>query len=171
MTGVIKGDVPFSIKDYTSAGLRLESCIRYQGKSAEDVFDIMGDPERIPDWYLLAKQVKIHESPTGGAQNFNVEFTFFGDVFEEILHWDPPNRYVYAARGNEFPMRDYVACIELEEASAMSGIMRWQIYSDVIEGEHFQRILPVILPVINEVSMHKLSDLIGGVECTVESFF
>ncbi len=49
--------------------------------------------------------------------------------------------------------------------------MRWGIYSDVIEGEHFQRILPVMLPAINEASMHKLSELIGGIECTVESFF
>jgi len=163
--------VPFSIENYTSASLRLESCISYKGKTADEVFDIMGDPERITEWYLLAKQVKVHDSQGGNTQNFNVEFTFFGDVCEEILHWDPPHRYVYAARGDEFPMRDYVACIELEETSATSGIMRWKIYSDVIEGEHFQRILPVILPVINEVSMHKLSELIGGVECTVESFF
>ena len=64
-----------------------------------------------------------------------------------------------------------VACIEVDEDTETSGTMRWSIYSDVIEGEHFQRILPVMLPAINEASMHKLSELIGGIECTVESFF
>jgi hypothetical protein len=171
MTDRFVGEDDFSIAQYTPASLRMESWIRYQGKTAEQVFTIMGDPTRITDWYLLAKQVKVHESVKGDAQNFNVEFTFFGDVFEEILHWDAPHRYVYEARGDDFPMRDYVACIELEETSPTSGVMRWKIYSDVIEGEHFQRILPVILPVINEVSMHKLASLIGGTECKVESYF
>jgi hypothetical protein len=49
--------------------------------------------------------------------------------------------------------------------------MSWQIYCDDIEGEEMQRILPVILPVINERSMHKLSGLIGGVSCEVNSYF
>jgi len=161
----------FDITQYTSAALRMDARIRYDGKSAEEVFDIMGDPQRITDWYLLAKQVKMHPKVQGEEQTFNVEFTFFGDVFEEILHWDPPRRYVYLATGDDFPIKDYVACIEVEESSATSGTMRWAIYSDVIEGEHFQRILPVMLPAINEASMHKLSELIGGVKCTVESYF
>jgi hypothetical protein len=49
--------------------------------------------------------------------------------------------------------------------------MSWKIYSDVIEGEHFQRILPVMLPAINEASMNKLCELIGGTSCTVDSYF
>ena len=49
--------------------------------------------------------------------------------------------------------------------------MSWKIYSDVIEGEHFQRILPVMLPAINEASMENLSKLIGGVSCHVDSYF
>ena len=166
----------FDIRQYTSARLRMDARIRYQGKTAAEVFDIMGDPQRITDWYLLAKTVKMHPKVEGEEQTFNVEFTFFGDVFEEILHWDPPHRYVYLAKGDDFPMKDYVACIEVEEdrrdgEAALGGTMRWAIYSDVMEGEHFQRILPVMLPAINEASMHKLSGLIGGVECTVDSYF
>jgi hypothetical protein len=161
----------FDISAYTSAALRMDARIRYEGFSAAQVFDIMGDPKRITDWYLLAKAVKMHPLQEGAEQTFNVEFTFFGDVFEEILHWDPPHRYVYLAQGDDFPIKDYVASIEVSEESPDSGTMRWAIYTDVIEGEHFQRILPVMLPAINEASMHKLSELIGGVECTVESFF
>ena len=60
MTDRFVGEDDFSIAQYTSASLRMESRIRYQGKTAEQVFTIMGDPTRITDWYLLAKQVKVH---------------------------------------------------------------------------------------------------------------
>lgn len=163
-------DKEFNITAYTSARLRLVSRIEYKGKSAVDVFDILGDPERITDWFLLAKTVKMHPNADGDEQTFNVEFTFFGDVFEEVLHWDPPSRYVYLARGEDFPIKDYVARIEVEETGPESGIMTWEIYYDKIEGEHFQRILPVILPAINKASMDKLSQFIGGVSCEVKSY-
>lgn len=161
----------FNISQYTSATLRMDARIEYQGKTATEVFEIMGDPERITDWYLLAKTVKMHPVVEGEEQTFNVEFTFFGDVFEEILHWDPPRRYVYLAKGDDFPIKDYVACIEVSEHSKTSGVMSWQIYCDHIEGEHYQRILPVMLPAINQASMEKLCDLIGGVSCLVEDNF
>lgn len=161
----------FDITRYTSATLRMEALIEYRDKSAGEVFGIMGDPQRITDWYLLAKTVKMHPVAEGEEQTFNVEFTFFGDVFEEILHWDPPRRYVYLARGDDFPIKDYVASIEVTERLDGSGTMSWKIYSDVIEGEHFQRILPVMLPAVNEASMQKLSELIGGTSCQVRSYF
>jgi hypothetical protein len=167
-TGSVVG---FDLSPYTSAALRMEGIISYQGHTAEQVFGIMGDPECITDWYLLAKQVKMHPKVEGQEQTFNVEFTFFGDVFEEILHWDPPRRYVYLAKGPDFPIKDYVSKIEIQETGPDSGVMSWQIYCDDIEGEEMQRILPVILPVINERSMHKLSGLIGGVSCEVNSYF
>ena len=161
----------FDISPYTAASLRMDARIRYTGKTAAEVFDIMGDPQRITDWYLLARRVKRHPRVAGEEQSFNVEFTFFGDVFEEILHWDPPYRYVYLAKGEEFPIKDYVAKIEVTESSPDSGVMSWQIYFDQIAGEHFQRILPVMLPEINRVSMEKLAELIGGVSCEVNSSF
>ena len=161
----------FDISQFTTATLRMDARITYEGKSADEVFDIMGDPERITDWYLLAKQVKMHPRVEGEEQSFNVEFTFFGDVFEEILLWDPPHRYVYLATGEDFPIKDYVACIEVQAETPTTGTMSWKIYSDVIEGEHFQRILPVMLPAVNEASMHKLCELIGGTSCAVESYF
>jgi hypothetical protein len=161
----------FDISTYTLAKLRMDARIKYQGKTAAEVFEIMGDPLYITDWYLLAKSVKMHPKVEGEEQTFNVEFTFFGDVFEEILHWDPPHRYVYLAKGEDFPIKDYVACIEVTEDSENSGTMSWQIYCDHIEGEHYQRILPVMLPAINQASMEKLCDLIGGVSCVVEDHF
>jgi hypothetical protein len=167
----MEAEQKFDITQYTSATLRMDARIEYRNKGAEEVFAIMGDPQRITDWYLLAKTVKMHPVVPGAEQTFNVEFTFFGDVFEEILHWDPPRRYVYLAKGEDFPIKDYVACIEVTEDGEGGGTMHWRIYSDVIEGEHFQRILPVILPAINQASMEKLSGLIGGVSCQVDSYF
>ena len=161
----------FDMSMYTSATLRMDARIHYLDKTAAEVFEIMGDPERITDWYLLAKSVKMHPQVAGQAQSFNVEFTFFGDVFEEILHWDPPSRYVYLAKGDEFPIKDYVAKIEVTEKDSNSGDLSWQIFFDDVKGEHFQRILPVILPEINRVSMNKLAELLGGGSCQVDSYF
>ena len=160
----------FDIADFTSARLRLVSRIEYQGKSAEQVFKVLGDPERITDWYLLAKTVKMHPKNENEDQTFNVEFTFFGDVFEEILHWDPPNRYVYLAKGDEFPIKDYVAQIHVQQLTEDHGILTWEIYYDTIDGDHFKRILPVMLPAINKASMEKLCPLVGGVSCEVQSY-
>lgn len=161
----------FDISAFTKAGLKMEAQIEYENCTAERVFEVLGDPTLIPSWYVLAKEVHIHEAPPGEEPPFTVEFTFFGLVDEEILHWDPPNRYVYSAKGEGFPIKDYVACIEVQQSSATSGTMSWKIYCDEIDGEHFQRVLPAMLPAINEVSMKKLCPLIGGVDCRVMSYF
>ena len=161
----------FNIKEYTQSTLRMTASIDYEGKSPEEVFEILGDPQMIPKWYLLAKEVRMHEARDEEEASFNVVFTFFGDVYEEVLHWDAPHRYVYLARGDDFPIKDYVAEIRVEESGPGKGTMTWDVYCDVIEGEHFQRIIPIILPPINEASMQKLSVLIGGVNCQVKSFF
>ena len=161
----------FDINQFTTASLRMEASIRYEDSSAERVFEVLGDPNLIPSWYALAKEVHIHEAPPGEEPPFTVEFTFFGLVEEEILHWDPPNRYVYLAQGKGFPIKDYVACIEVTPTSHSSGTMSWKIYCDHIEGEHYQRVLPIMLPAINKASMEKLSPLIGGVDCSVASYF
>lgn len=161
----------FLIEEFTQAPLRMDARICYEGTSAEQVFELLGDPERITDWYLLAKDVRLHPGSEGEDQKFTVEFTFFGEVEEEILHWDPPRRYVYLAKGDDFPIKDYVACIDVREDTPDSGELRWSIYCDVIEGDHYQRILPAMLPAINEASMKKLSTLIGGSACSVKSYF
>ena len=161
----------FDIRDYTQAQLRMLMTIEFEGMSPEQVFDTMGDPARITDWYLLAKEVKIHPPGPDGEANFNVEFVFFGDVFEEILLWDLPNRYVYRAQGDDFPIKDYVALIEVDQTGPTKGVMRWGAYFDVIDGDHNQRILPVILPAINARSAELLAPLIGGVGHSLESNF
>ena len=96
---------PFDISDYTPANLRMLMTIEFEGIDPGQVFETMGDPARVTDWYLLAKDVKIHPPGPDGEANFNVEFVFFGDVFEEILLWDLPHRYVYRAQGDEFPIK------------------------------------------------------------------
>ena len=157
-----------TIEDFTNAPARQRAVISFSGKAGEEIFEIMGDPDRITDWYLLAKEVHHHEPGPDGEVRFNVEFTFFGDVFEEVMLWDAPNRYIYKATGPNFPIKDYVAQIAVEMTGPDTGLMTWTMYFNDIEGQEFQRILPVVLPAINEQSVAKLAPLLGGevVECT-----
>ena len=146
-----------SYDEHLGGTRRLVMELDFDGKTSDEVFEVMGDPDRVPDWYLLAKEVRIHEDGS-----FNVVFTFFGDVYEEVLFLDAPTRYVYLAQGPDFPIRDYIGHIEVEPTGPTSGVLRWSIHYDNIEGEHFQKILPVMLPEINRASFEKLSELVGG---------
>jgi hypothetical protein len=161
----------FDMSPYTSAPRRLDMSIRFSGRTPAEVFEIMGDPERITDWYLLAREVQMLPPGDDGSANFDVVFTFFGQVHEEILHWDVPHRYVYKAVGDGFPIKDYIALIEIRETGPGEGVMIWRQYFDEIEGEHNQRILPVILPPINRVSLERLATLIGGSSVAVDEHF
>jgi hypothetical protein len=154
----------FDMEPYSRAPERMKATIAFTGMSAASAFEVMGDPERITDWFLLAKEVNVHPAVEGTDPSFNVVFTFFGDVYEEVLHWDPPHRYVYLAQGPDFPIRDYIGRIEVEETGPQAGVVRWAFYYDIIEGEHFQRIMPVMLPPIIEESLRRLASLIGGTD-------
>ena len=158
------------ISAFTDAPERQRAVVEFSGMSGEEAFEIMGDPDRITDWYLLAKEIHHHEPGPDGEARFNVEFTFFGDVFEEVLHWDPPHQYIYKATGGDFPIKDYIARIAVDMTGPNSGRMSWTMHFNNIEGREFRRILPVILHPINEQSMHKLAGLLGGkvVECTMD---
>ena len=152
----------FDITPYTSAPERMRATIPFEGMTGDEVFGVVGDPDRIADWFLLAKEVRIHPARDGEDPTFDVVFTFFGEVYEEVLLWDPPHRYVYLAQGPEFPIKDYIGRIEVEETGPASGIMRWSFHYDQIEGGEFQRIIPVMLPPVIEASLQRLSPLIGG---------
>lgn len=160
----------FDIAAYTTSPLKLDMRVNFRGMSPEEVFVVMGDPERIKDWYLLAKEVHLHEPDADGQVNFDVEFVLFGVVKEEILHWDMPVRYVYRAYGDDFPIRDYVALIEIQQTGDNKGVMIWQQYFDEIDGDHSQKILPVILPPLNKASLERLAPMIGGTRVELESF-
>ncbi|NIB39889.1 SRPBCC family protein [Pseudomaricurvus alkylphenolicus] len=161
----------FDMTPFTQAPLRMEGIIEYEGKTPWQVFETLGDPEQIPHWYLLAREVNMHPRKAGEEQTFNVVFTFFGDVYEEVLHWDPPHRYVYLAQGDDFPIRDYVSQIEVVDHGNQRGTMSWRVYCNQIDGEHFQKILPVMLPAINEASLQRLAPLIGGTSVRCRNFF
>ena len=152
----------FDITPYTTAPERMRATIPFRGMTADEVFAVMGDPERITEWFLLAKEVRVHPAEEGEDPSFDVVFTFFGEVNEEVLLWDPPQRYVYLARGPEFPIRDYIGRIEVEETGPETGIMRWSFHYDVIEGQEFRRIIPVMLPPVIGASLRRLAPLIGG---------
>lgn len=160
----------FDIAAFTTAPLKLDMRIRFRGKSPEEVFAIMGDPERIKDWYLLAKDVHVHEPGDDGQADFDVEFLLFGIVKEEILYWDMPTRYVYRAKGDDFPIRDYVASIEIEAKGSGEGVMIWRQYFDDIEGERNRKIIPVILPPLNKASLEQLAPMIGGTDVELTSY-
>jgi uncharacterized protein YndB with AHSA1/START domain len=163
----------FDIAQYTTASLRLDARIEFEGKTPAEVFDILGDPEAIPEWYPLAKGVNVYpaENDEDEGGKFTVEFIFFGEVYEEVFHWDPPHRYIYKAVGDDFPIKDYVAMIEVVETGPGKGLFRWQVYCDNIEGKHFQKVLPIILPPITEAGLKNLSPMIGGVSWHLKSYF
>jgi len=160
----------FDMTAYTTAPLKLDMRIKFSGMSPEAVFEVMGDPERVKDWYLLAKEVHLHEPDADGQVNFDVEFILFGIVKEEILHWDVPTRYVYRAYGEDFPLKGYVALIEVQETGNDEGVMIWRQYFDEIEGDYNSRIVPVILPPLNEASLQRLAPMIGGTKVEMTSY-
>ena len=159
----------FDITPFTSAPERMKATIPFEGNTPQQVFDIMGDPERITDWFLLAKEVRVHPAEEGQDPTFNVVFTFFGHVYEEVLLWNPPHRYVYLAEGPDFPIKGYIGRIEIEETGPTSGIMRWSFHYDQIQGDEFQRIVPVFLPPVIEASLQRLAPLIGGTAAEFEN--
>ena len=157
--------------------LRLQASIEFSGKSAEDVFSIMGDPERITDWYLLAKSVRMSHSDdslemtTSQDKSFTVDFVLFGELAEEILFWDPPHSYIYRAVGPEFPIQDYYAEIAVSSNGESRGTLHWRIYFDVVDSLKSKDLIPVILPPVTEASIQRLSTLVGGVSSGIRSNF
>ncbi|MGB1958632.1 MAG: SRPBCC family protein [Luminiphilus sp.] len=162
-------DAPFAIGDYTSAPLRLDMQVRFTDRSPATVFDVMGDPAQIQNWYVLAKNTVVDEQTAEDELQFEVDFILFGKVREEVMLWNPPQRYVYRAFGEHFPFKDYVALIEVEETAPNTGVLRWQQYFTEIEGEDNQRLHSVILPHLNEVSLQRLATLINGSDVSVVS--
>ena len=163
-------DPPFAIGNYTSAPLQLDMELRFTNQSPAAVFDVMGDPEQIQNWYVLAKDTVVDEQTAEKELQFEVDFILFGKVREEVMLWNPPQRYVYRAFGEHFPFRDYVALIEIEEQESNTGILRWQQFFTHIEGADNQRLLPVILPHLNEVSLQRLAAMINGTDVSVVSY-
>ena len=104
-------DAPFAIGNYTSAPLQLDMELRFTNQSPAAVFDVMGDPEQIQNWYVLAKDTVVDEQTAEKELQFEVDFILFGKVREEVMLWNPPQRYVYRAFGEHFPFRDYVASL------------------------------------------------------------
>ena len=162
-------DGPFTIGDYTSAPLRLDMQVRFTNQSPATVFNVMGDPAQIQNWYVLAKDTVVDERTAEDELQFEVDFILFGKVREEVMLWNPPQRYVYRAFGEHFPFKDYVALIEVEETALNAGVLRWQQFFTEIEGEDNQRLLSVILPHLNEVSLQRLATMINGSDVSVVS--
>ncbi|MBW2369183.1 MAG: SRPBCC family protein [Deltaproteobacteria bacterium] len=163
----------FDISQYTPAPLRMDMTIAFEGKTPAEVFEILGNPELIPEWYILAEKVNVYPPEEGEEESgkFTVDFLFFGEVYEEVLHWDPPHRYVYKAVGEKFPIKDYIALIEVIETEPGKGLLTWRIYCSQIEGRKYQIVMPLILPPINEESIKALSPIIGGTNYEVRSYF
>ena len=164
-----KPHAPFALGHYTSAPLRLDMQVRFTNQSPATVFDVMGDPAQIQNWYVLAKDTVVDEQTAEDKLQFEVDFILFGKVREEVMLWNPPQRYVYRAFGEHFPFKDYVALIEVEETAPNTGILRWQQFFTEIEGEDNQRLLSVILPHLNEVSLQRLATMINGSDVSVVS--
>ena len=74
----VTSDAPFAIEDYTSAPLRLDMQVRFTNQSPATVFNVMGDPAKIQNWYVLAKNTVVDEQTTEGELQFEVDFILFG---------------------------------------------------------------------------------------------
>lgn len=164
-----RSDTKVSLKNFTSAPLQLDMKLCFSGRSPSEVFDVMGDPAQIQNWYVLAKDTVVDEQSEEDSLRFEVEFILFGTVHEEVLLWNPPHRYIYKACGDAFPFKDYVAVIEIEETGTNTGIVKWKQYFTEIEGADNHRLHSVILPHINKVSLQRLATLINGSDVSVVS--
>ena len=61
------------VADFTDAPARIVAEIAFSGRTGDEVFELMGDPDKITDWYLLAKQVHRHPPGPDGEERFDVE--------------------------------------------------------------------------------------------------
>ena len=157
------------IKTFTSALAREISTIEFSGMTGDEVFELLGDPARIPDWFVLANSVSQQETDPNTEASFIVDFTFFGEVVEEVLFWDEPRKYIYRASGPDFPIKDYVAEISIEMTGPYEGTLSWKMYFDKIDGARYLKCIPVILPAIVQASIERLPELIGGGRVTHRS--
>jgi hypothetical protein len=144
---------------HTESPCAITCTVDFEGHEPEEVFEIMGDPSRIPDWFLLARAVR--ESPQ--QSGFIVDFVLFGEVEEQILHLAPPDCYVYSARGSGFPILDYVAMIEVQGDGNGCGTMRWSLHYSQFVDATSERVIDGIMPAVMKSSMERLAPLIGGV--------
>ena len=60
--------------------------------------------------------------------------------------------------------------IEVQQTGADEGVMIWRQYFDEIEGDDNSRIVPVILPPLNEASLERLAPMIGGTSVEMKSY-
>ena len=105
----------------------------------------------------------MHQPNNDSSSSFNLEFTFFGDVFEKIIEWNPPIRYVYSAQKDGFPIKNYLGHFEIYKVRRDKGTLKWNMHYSHIEGQHYKKIIPVILPPIIEESINLLSPMVSGV--------
>ncbi|MBL4712663.1 MAG: hypothetical protein JKX75_09260 [Gammaproteobacteria bacterium] len=155
--------MPFNINDYAKAPLKLEYKIYFEHYSGQEVFDILDNPELISEWYLLAENVQLNSSKGKAKESFTVDLTFFGHITEEVLYKSPPHHYVYSAKGDDFPIDGYIAEIEIiTEPCDNKGVMIFKVYYKDVLNSKFKRIIPILFPVINEASINKLAEFIGG---------
>ena len=75
-----------------------------RGKSPQQVFDFVADPEHGAEWNSAAKSVRAEGEPGVGrrliASAGILAFTF--DITQEVTVWDPPHAYGWAG---EKPVR------------------------------------------------------------------
>ena len=159
------------VADFTDAPARIVAEIAFSGRTGDEVFELMGDPDKITDWYLLAKQVHRHPPGPDGEERFDVEFIYFGKVYEEVLYWAPPDRYIYKAEGPDFPIKDYIAMIEVSMQDGETGLMRWSMHFNDVEGVDQRKALPVMLPPITRESVERLAPMLGGQVVRFDSDF
>ena len=134
-------DAPFTIGDYTSAPLRLDMQVRFTNQSPATVFDVMGDPAQIQNWYVLAKDTVVDEQTTEDELQFEVDFILFGKVREKSCCGNPPQRYVYQGVRRALPTSEtMLPSLRSKRRHPTPAYSGWQQYFTEIEGEDNQRL-------------------------------
>jgi hypothetical protein len=95
----------------------------HSAATAEDVWAVLVDSLRWPDWTPLPTPTMTHEGDPAPFGLGAVRCFRFGPLTaeEEVVLWDPPHRYGYTVR--RMPIRGYQAQVTLEPDGGGTAIV------------------------------------------------
>ena len=126
----------FDMAVYTPATERMKATIPFEGMSAADVFEVMGDPERITDWFLLAKEVRVHPALVP-VQSLLASVS---GVFNAVMvHGDMSGETMYYGRGaGRLPTASTVLSDIVDVARNLAAGSPCRVPAVALSGDSFE---------------------------------